>query len=372
MLKTIRRKIINIPGWHTDRKIVVLDSDDWGSIGLPSLEVFNRLSHSGFRIENNPYLKYDSLASEDDLTALFETLKKFKDRNGRSPLITANTVVANPDFAKIRASDYSEYHYELFTDSLKRYPKHSGSFELWKQGMQESLFYPQFHAREHLNVDYWMHALKEGNKQILLGFNNEFYILDNATHPEIKHSCTSAHYPKSIMEHEQITKAIEDGLQIFQKVFGYPSRSFTGTGYIWSSKIEPMLKDNDVRFLKGIIIQRDPVIGTQKFNRRYHYTGKKNKHGLIHLVRNAFFEPALTKDKEKSVTHCLERVDTAFSSRKPALIATHRINYIGYIEEKFRNENLKLLFDLLKQILKKYPDVEFYNSDELGSMIVNE
>ncbi|MFO7888762.1 MAG: hypothetical protein R6V04_00325 [bacterium] len=361
--------IVNLPGWHTGRKIIVMDSDDWGSIGLPSIEVFNQLSRSGFRIENNPYLKYDSLASEDDLTALFDILRKFKDKNGQSPVLTANTVVANPDFIKIKDTDFREYHYELFTDSLKRYPKHSGSFNLWKQGMKDLLFYPQFHAREHLNVDYWMKALQAGHKQISLGFNHGFYILDNATHPDIEHSCTSAHYPKSINEHDQITKAIEDGLEIFKRIFGYPSRSFTGTGYIWSSKIEPMLSNNDVKFLKSIFIQRDPIIGTQKLKKRYHYTGKRNNWNLIHLVRNAFFEPGLSNIKDKSVVDCLERIDTAFSCRKPAIIATHRINYIGYIDEKFRYENLRLLAELLGQILKKYPDVEFLNSDELGNLV---
>ena len=365
----MKRRLISLPGWHTERKIVVLDSDDWGSIALPSLEVLEKIEGSGFRLDNNPYLKYDALASENDLMRLFETLKKYKDKNGRNPVITANTVVANPDFTKIRASGFKEYHYEIFTDSLKKYPAHEGAFKLWEQGIHEGVFYPQFHAREHLNVAYWMRALQIRHPQIMLGFDHKFYILDNATHQEIKHSCTSAHYPKDSEEYKEIATAVIDGLNIFRRIFGYNSGSFTATGYIWNSLLEPMLAENGVKFLKGIIIQRDPQIGKGKFKSRFHYTGQKNRQGQFYLVRNAFFEPALMRNKENCVVECLDRIKTAFSARKPAIITTHRINYVGYINEKFRDNNLKLFGYLLKQIIEKYPEVEFLNSDELGNEI---
>jgi hypothetical protein len=32
---------INLRGWKTKRKIVVIESDDWGSIRMPSPESFN-------------------------------------------------------------------------------------------------------------------------------------------------------------------------------------------------------------------------------------------------------------------------------------------------------------------------------------------
>lgn len=31
--QTITHNLLNIPGWHTNRKIVVIESDDWASIG---------------------------------------------------------------------------------------------------------------------------------------------------------------------------------------------------------------------------------------------------------------------------------------------------------------------------------------------------
>ena len=40
----------NIPGWCTNRKIVVIESDDWGSIRMSSLEAFKKLLKAGTAI----------------------------------------------------------------------------------------------------------------------------------------------------------------------------------------------------------------------------------------------------------------------------------------------------------------------------------
>jgi hypothetical protein len=368
--KSFTHRVLNLPGWHTHRKIVVIDSDDWGSVALPSKEVLERLTNSGFNITLNPYLKYDSLAGESDLSALFDLLDRYKDKNGRHPVITANTVVGNPDFNRIRESGFNEYHYELFTETLKRYPHHSGSFTLWKQGIDHGLFYPQFHAREHLNVAYWMQALRDNNPLVHLGFDNNVYIFDNSINPAIKHSCASAFYAKSQVESDSIKTIVKDGLHRFREVFGYSSDSFTGTGYIWETSLEKVLKEEGVKYLKGLTIQREPVKGSEKLRNRYHYTGQKGKYGQLHLVRNAFFEPGL--DPQFDWTgDCLERMGISFRSGKPVILSTHRINFIGSIDENFRTRNLASFETLLKEMLRRYPDIEFMTSSELGNMILN-
>ncbi len=367
MLKAVAKRIYNLPGWHTGRRIVVLDSDDWGSVGLPSRKTLDRIQNAGFNFELNPYLEYDALASEEDLNALFEVLRQHKDSNGKHPVFTANTVVANPDFERIEQSGFKEYHYEHFTESLKRYPKHS--FDIWKQGMNEGLFFPQFHAREHLNITYWMKALQEDHPKIMLGFKNRFFILDKPTHPSIEHSCTSADYPKSYEEFLLICEALEDGLNIFEDIFGFRSRSFTGTGYIWNSDFECTLSDSGVKYLKGLLVQIDPNYETGRLRKKYHFTGQKNKFEQVHIVRNAFFEPGLTIDTSTTVEDCLNRIRFAFKSKKPAIISTHRIDYIGFINENFRKANLALLDLLLKKMIDEFPDVEFMTSDELGALI---
>ena len=65
----------NLGGWRTNRKIVVIESDDWGSIRMPSKDVFAALKKQQIPVNYCDYFQNDSLASEDDLLALFVILQ---------------------------------------------------------------------------------------------------------------------------------------------------------------------------------------------------------------------------------------------------------------------------------------------------------
>lgn len=71
------------------------------------------------------------------------------------------------------------------------------------------------------------------------------------------------------------------------------------------------------------------------------------------------------------VSDCLRRIKIAFKWGKPAIIGSHRVNYIGFIDESNRERNLKLLKLLLGEITRIWPDVEFLDSSELTTAILN-
>jgi hypothetical protein len=71
------------------------------------------------------------------------------------------------------------------------------------------------------------------------------------------------------------------------------------------------------------------------------------------------------------VNTAIRQIQTSFFWGKPAIISTHRLNYIGSIEKSNRSKNLKLLKTLLKEIVKRYPEVEFLSSDKLGDIITS-
>ncbi len=165
----------NLPGWSTKRKIVVFESDDWGSIRMPSLEAFNNLKKAGISVEESYYNKFDNLECNDDLESLFEVLSSFNDQNGNYPAFTGVCVIANPDFNKIRECGYKEYFYEPFTETLKRYPEHDRVYRLWNEGVEKRLFVPQFHGREHLNVQRWLRDLQTNDEYVRIAFDNQVW-----------------------------------------------------------------------------------------------------------------------------------------------------------------------------------------------------
>jgi hypothetical protein len=369
LINTFARNLLHLPGWHINRKIVVIESDDWGSIRMPSKQVYQDLLDKGIAVNNLSYNRYDSLASETDLSALFDVLHSVKDKNGRPAVITANTIVANPDFDKIRASGFSQYFYEPFTETLKRYPEHQKSFEIWKQGINAGVFKPQFHGREHLNVKRWLRALREDIGHVRLAFDYQMFDLSTDTSIS-QNSFMEALNFEDKKELEFQKTAIIEGTMLFERILGYRSISFIAPCYTWSNEINATLKDAGIQCFQGSWFQFEPVEGVDhKFRKVFHYTGQRNKLGQIYLVRNAAFEPSDAPDFDW--THdILSRAKIAFRLGKPLIIGSHRINYIGFIDQLNRKRNLPKLKNLLLELLKQWPDIEFMSSDELCNLII--
>ncbi len=367
----ISRNLINVLGFRTDRQIIVIESDDWGSIRMPSRPVYDTLLKENYRVDECPYCKYDSLANADDLSSLFEVLTAFKDKNGRSPIITANTVVANPDFEKIRASGFQNYYYEPFTETLNRYSSHSRVFDLWNEGIVENIFHPQFHAREHLNVNRWMTSLQCDDKLTHKAFDNQMISISSlAATPDNKSAFMDSFNFNKEEEIDFLAQNVKEGLELFNSIFGFSSKSFIGSCYIWDQNLEKVLSENGVSYLQGVVVHKQPIISesASDFKLKYHYLGQENRFKQRYLLRNVFFEPSHNPNFDW-IGDCMNRIETAFRWGKPATISVHRLNFIGHIDSENRQNNLSLFKMLLNRILLVYPNVEFMTSDELGDLI---
>lgn len=373
-LKSAKRKIvrnvINIPGWRTNRKLLILESDDWGSIRMPSKEVYKNLLKSGDKVDSDPFTRYDSLASESDLSLLFEVMTKFKDSKGNFPVITANCAMANPDFDRIKASEYRDFYYEPFTETLKRYPEHKRSFEFWQHGIKQNLLFPQLHCREHMNVTRWIKHLQEGKSDVIRAFNNRMISTGDSFTPVNKFAYMDALNFDTKQELVALKAILNEGEELFNEIFGYPSKSFIAPCNIWISDLEKELANMNIEYLQGSHIQYIPqmTVGTTTLGEKLHYIGQVNRYNQIYLVRNCAFEPSWNQDFDW-VDYCISQIAIAFKWNKPATISTHRLNFIGYIDERNRGKNLRLLSMLLDKILKTWPNVEFITTVELGELI---
>lgn len=366
--QTLTRNLLNIPGWRTNRKIVVIESDDWGSIRMPSQEVYESLVNKGIPLQNLAYNKFDSLASGEDLSKLFDVLISVRDKNGNPAVITANTIMANPDFEKIKKTNYRQYFYESFTETLKRYPNHKDAFDYWKKGMELCVFKPQFHGREHLNVKRWMRALQEDVGNVRLAFDHQMFDLSTSLVIE-ENSFMEALNFEDTAEIQDQKWILSEGLDLFEKIFNYRSATFIPPVYIWSNALNQHLYQEGIEAYQGGWFQHEPIEGkVHRFKKRFHFTGQKNKYSQYYLVRNAAFEPSDNPHFDW-ISDVLERAKIAFRWGKPLIISTHRLNFIGFIDPENRERNLKLFKRLLDTLLVNNPDIEFMSSDKLLELI---
>ena len=80
------------------------------------------------------------------------------------------------------------------------------------------------------------------------------------------------------------------------------------------------------------------------------------------------FEPTSPKRRDWIGT-CLKQIEAAFFWNKPANISSHRVNFSGHIDPDNRKKGLKALKELLQTIVKKWPDVEFMTTRQLGELM---
>lgn len=372
---TFLRNISNIPGWRTNRHIVVIESDDWGSIRMASNEAFNELMKQGVPVDTDHYNINDALESNDDLEMLFQTLCQFKDKTGRHPVMTGVNVVANPVFEKIQETGFTEYIYEPYTETCKRYPNHDKVYELWQKGIKDRLFVPAFHGREHLNAQFWMRALQSGNKSTFAAFDLGITgIPRKGVAGELVPNFQAAFDIDTTYDLRYLKNVLSTGLSLFEQLYGYKAKYFIPTNGWFNNTLEADLNKLGIKYINTAKKQREPLgNGQYKVNTRY--IGDKNQFGQIYLTRNCFFEPA-AKGFEVSknydwIENCLAEIEMAFRWHKPATISSHRVNYIGYLHPENRESGLTQLSELLSRMLKRWPDIEFMTSSELGDLIAS-
>lgn len=358
-------------GWKTNKKIVVIESDDWGSIRTSSKEAYDALNGLGYDMTKSPYT-LDSLESNEDLIALFEVLNSVKDANDNPACFTANMILANPDFDAIQKNDYSTYLYETVDQTLNNYKNCDQVRALWKEGAANNMFFPQLHAREHVRYWDWMADLKIRKQETIDTFNLKMCGVPKA----VSKTRTSYYHPPyiddKILQKEKVNlnTIITEGAELFKLEFGFESKTTIAPNCGWTSSTEKVWKSNNIKFIQGGFLQEHHKTKSVKYIP--HFLGEQSKtEGLTYLVRNCTFEPSKSHSSEYwKLTY--KQVESAFNKKTPAIISSHRVNYIGSIKEDNRANGLNQLKQLLSKIVEQYPDVIFLNSHQLGELIVNE
>lgn len=354
----------NIPGPTTDKKVVVFECDDYGGIRMPSLEAYEKMKAAGVAIDPSRYNLLDTLEDKDDLSALFETLSAVRDQHGHAAVFSPFVNVANPDFEKIKAAGYREYFYEPFTTTLQKYGRNSDTMAVWREGMRAGIFLPEFHGREHLSVQPWMQHLQNGNEQLRTALNYGFAAVTNIAGV---HDYAQEFRPEFYFTQESqkpfLRRSIIEGAKLFEQLFGYTPVVFTPSNSLFHHDLENTVVEAGIRFLNVAHKNPYPAENGALGHRTYSFKQKIKQQGLNYYIRNAAFEPC--DENYQSIDLTIKQIAAAFRLNKPAIISTHRVNFIGGLNKVNRASGLRELALLLKTIVKRWPRVEFMGAGDL-------
>jgi hypothetical protein len=362
----MNKKLSNLLGWRTKRKIVVIESDDWGSFRFKDVETRDKFL-SPIKKDKCWMSFNDTFESAQDIKELFEVLNSVNDKNGKAAKFTFLMNPSNPDFKSIKNADFKQFYQESFLQTLKNREDGQEVLNLYNDGLTKEIIEVGFHGREHLNVNLWMKDLQKGDKIARVGFENSMWGFSKSYIADLKYGYRSTFDLDNLKELPSLEENISQGVDIINKTFNQKTTYFLPPDGPYHLSLNKELVKNGIKFIGLSKLHQNP---TEKgmFNKHLFWVGKKTKTGLKVITRNVIFEPGSPKHKDW-VTPALMDIENAFKSKKPAVICSHRANYVGSLNVENRVQNMGELKRLLDEILSKWPKVEFMTSSELGETI---
>ena len=351
-----------------DRPILVLESDDWGVAAVPSHETYRQLVHNRVVFPENPWSS-DTLETPDDIAALREILLPRPDANGRPLPVTANFIVANPDFSGITSERLP------FIPLNSNHPNNPITQQLrhaWKQAVADRILAPAYHGLRHLAPDALCRLWAQNDPWTKQCFKHNTPPLGLTTPPAtllLSEYMRATGSPPRLQPRsaEEQTRIVNQGVAIFRAIFGHPPDSTAAPHYLWNRATEQAWRQAGIRAIQAANRHPDIRRSFGFLNARRIALGRRTREGMVYLTRNCRFEPALYGN---TAATAFARVRKLFAARRPAVLGCHRINFTASIFPERRRQTLIQLAALLDLVREKYPDVIFMTSGELGALLL--
>ncbi len=342
------------PGFHIDRPLVLLQSDDWGRVGVRDKEGFELLRAAGVRLGEHPYDFY-TLETADDVTAIHELLKRHRDATGRSACMGMNFVMTNLDFEKISKGGFKDIHLMPLNDGLPGNWKREGLFEAYRSGIVDGVFSPSLHGLTHFCQIAIEHTQSRNNTKSEL-----LRTLWRAETPYIYWRMPWVGYEylnpgkprEGFLSAESQSKVIQEATDIFKKFFSRAPTSACAPGYRANSDTYKAWAVHGIRVAQNGSGSPLPP--------------HMDEFEMLHLHRTIDIEPS---QKDLPVEKYVQLAEACFARGVPAIISVHAINFHSSLKD-FRSATLSSLDEFLTALERKFPNL-LYVHDMDAYDIVN-
>lgn len=347
------RHFLPTRGFHFTRPLVLFQSDDWGLVGVRDHAGQAQLEAHGIRFGASPYDFY-ALETANDLHALFAVLQEHRDARGRSPLLTANFITANIDFAALAQTDFETLPLLSLARGLPAPWDRPGLFDAYREGVARGLLYPAFHGLTHFCQRVAERALREDSERGI--FLRTLYaaatpqLMGRMPWLEFEYLDADA---QEWLDVSAQHNAIATGVEFFQELFGEAPLSACAPGYRANEDTRRAWRANGIRVVQnGVGINLAP-----------HWNAEQT----LMLYRNVSFEPFLDAQTDV-VGNALARAATAFERGQPAIVCMHSVNMHSTLSGA-RARTLAALDEFLTRLEKKYPDLFYVHDGDLLALV---
>lgn len=352
---------------------VVIESDDWGMCGEgKDREAHQRLSALGYKLDSRPgRLNYaNTLETQGDLEALYRTLEGFKDRLGRSPVVTANFIVTNPDYPRIEEEGFAKYHFVPISEGFPgTWSLRGTALEVWRSGIRRKLVVPEYHGFSHCNQVNWMEGLRRGDKR-LLDFFREEMVTSSRRYATVSEYGIAGPGGIAFESFWDQYREVAAGCEIFREAFGRDPRLTIPPHDVSDSrtllafaKAGMNLVQSERRTLTGILGLRP--LGPRSV---LHATARAITQLTVTFrwYRNVRLEPKESRSKDEA-TSALELSNRILRAGGPVIVGSHRQNYVAGVEPDNAGQGRRRLASFLAG-LREDPKLVFLSSFEAAQL----
>jgi hypothetical protein len=349
------RDLLPTAGFHFDRPLVLLQSDDWGRVGLRDQEGWDQLQSAGLALGERPYDFY-TLETAEDLAGLASALRRHRDSSGRHPCLEMNFIVANLDFSKMSAESYRQIHLLPLAEGLPSGWTRPGLMDAYREGIGEGVFHPALHGTTH-----FCRAAVERNANAPGERANLLRTLWQAGTPYIHWRMPWIGYEywdpekpedERFLSAEAQRELIGQTVGGFAKVFATLPRSACAPGYRANDDTCSAWAQHGIR-----VAQNGPgALMPPHFDR----------HDVLQLFRTVEFEPAT--DPAFSVEACLRQAESCFERGIPAIVSVHSINFHSSVRD-FRSRTLQCVDQFLTALESKHADLLYLHDEDLEELV---
>jgi hypothetical protein len=357
MRRVLKRGRSPLPaeGFCFSRPLVLLQSDDWGRVGLRDREGWEEIQKLGINLGERPYDFY-SLETAEDVAAVASLLRRHRDSTGRPACLGMNFLVANVDFAKVAAGQFQKIHLRSLDQGLPDGWNRPSLFDAYREGIEAGVFSPALHGATHFcGRAVERHLADSGERGVLLrGMWNAGLPYIHWRMPWVGFEYWDPEQPQRdrFLGREEQESLIDSAVQIFTRVFSRIPRSACAPGYRANEHTHRAWARHGIRVAQNGSGNPLPP----------HF----DANGILHLYRAIDFEPAV--EPEFSLEACLRTVEASFARGLPAILSFHSINVHSTLRN-FRDPSLRLLDEFLSALESKHPDLLYVCDEDLYDLV---
>ena len=338
-------------GFSFGRPLVLLQSDDWGRVGVRDHQGWEELHANGVNLGESPYDFY-SLETADDVLALRDVLARHRDSTGRSACVVMNFLLANLDFPRMAECGSKEILLKLLTEGLPGRWQRPGLLEAYRTGIADGIFYPALHGLTHFCCQAVARELGDGGTR-----GDLLRTLWKAETPYIYWRMPWIGYEyydpqkSQFLSGEKQAQLIREATACFREFLGVAPVSACAPGYRANRDTHHAWAACGVKVAQN-------GSGTPALPHM-------DSCGMLNLYRTIDFEPA---HRPLPVDHYLQLAANAFAAGAPLIISSHSINFHSSLKD-FRCSTLKALDQLLTALEANYPDLLYVHDGDLYEMV---